>query len=108
MVQEVDVPETDIEITTGLNQAVRLRVPGAGATGLVWDIEAPSPVTAVQPDPEPTTTFGGGGIQSFLITCPIAGEYSVRLILHAPWRRQPEQTTVITLRVTDDIRGERE
>jgi predicted secreted protein len=77
------------EVVLHPGATVEVEVPSKGATGHVWTVKAdPQKVRIVEHRREAaTTTFGGGGIETFTLQPLVEGRSTVTFELGAPWRK---------------------
>lgn len=95
----------DGQISAQENEPVEIRVPGQGATGYLWSIEADSErVQVLDHLLEPNSdTFGGIATESFVLLPMKKGKTRVRFALSAPWEASPADVRVIELEVLESL-----
>lgn len=70
-----------------------------GSTGRLWGLTALNNVSVKDLGVSPSGSFGGAGLQSFIVVCQNPGDYLLELILRAPWRKEIDEKREINLHV---------
>ena len=93
---EVLRDSSEVRLARGEELRLTLRI---GATGRSWGLNALNDVSVKDLGVSPSGSFGGAGLQSFIVVCQNPGDYLLELILRAPWRMEVDEKREITLHV---------
>jgi predicted secreted protein len=92
---------TDASVDVRAGEQVTLEVPGANTTGYLWHLDAnPKAVEVLGHEiVADDSSFGGGGLERFVVRPLQEGPATVRLNLKAPWESEPVETHNVQVRL---------
>ena len=94
-----EVPKGSTALEARLGQALELALPGGGATGFRWEARAADGLDVERLAARPSSSFGGRGRETFLVTPRRQGDVRLQLVLRAPWEAEPAETRELRFRI---------
>lgn len=98
LLKKIEVLRDTSEVRLARGEELRLSL-RIGATGRLWGMNALGDVAVTDLGVSSSGSFGGAGLQSFIVVCQNPGDYPLELVLRAPWRNEIDEKRELILRV---------